>query len=59
MEEKETGKEIATGEQKKRKKPYLVLQILGVLFALMFVTFCYAAFHLAKEGGSSSERKEG
>ena len=59
MEEKETGKEIEAGERKKRKKPYLLLQILGVLFALMFITFCYAGYHLAKDLISDKKDQQG
>ncbi|MBR0353512.1 MAG: class B sortase [Oscillospiraceae bacterium] len=62
MDGKETEKTTEQGkktEGKKRRKPYLVIQILGVLFALMFVTFCYATYHLAKDLISDRKDQQG
>lgn len=55
MEENEKKKK-ASG---KKQNPYLVIQILGVVFALLFFTFCYSAFHLAKDLISNQKDKKG
>ena len=57
MEEKE--KEEIKPASRKKRKPYLVIQILGIVFTLLFVTFCYAAFHLAKDLIFNQKDKKG
>ncbi len=57
MEEKE--KVERKSASRKKRKPYLVIQILGIVFSLLFVTFCYAAFHLTKDLISNQKDKKG
>ena len=55
MEEKEKK----TGSGGKKGPSYRLIQILGVLFALLFFTFCYSTYHLAKDLISNQKDKKG
>ncbi len=55
MEEKEKKIESAG----KKGSSHRLIQILGVLFALLFFTFCYSTYHLAKDLVSNQKDKKG
>ena len=54
MEEKEKKKNAG-----RKRNPYPMIYFLGILFTLLFVTFCYAGFHLAKDLISNQKDKKG